>query len=99
MIEPCFLDVRVVMEIEEKHLLDLQRLGKRIRTLREERHYSQETLGFKADLHRTYVSQLELGQRNPSYTTLLKLASALSIDIVELVSKENVHVIKSEREN
>lgn len=46
---------------------------------------SQEVLSFKADLHRTYLSQLELGQRNPSYTTLLKLANALSISITELL--------------
>lgn len=65
---------------------DLKKLGRRIRLLREQRELSQEILSFKADLHRTYLSQLELGQRNPSYTTLLKLSSALSISITELIN-------------
>lgn len=64
---------------------DLKKLGRRIRYLREQREFSQELLSFKADIHRTYLSQLELGQRNPSYTTLLKLSNALSIDITELI--------------
>ncbi|MCY9529330.1 helix-turn-helix domain-containing protein [Paenibacillus alvei] len=64
---------------------ELKKLGGRIRYLREQREFSQELLSFKADIHRTYLSQLELGQRNPSYTTLLKLSSALSINITELI--------------
>lgn len=65
---------------------DLGKLGRRIRFLREKIGLSQEELSFKADLHRTYLSQLELGKRNPSYTTLLKLADALSIDITDLLN-------------
>ncbi|MCY7483764.1 helix-turn-helix domain-containing protein [Paenibacillus alvei] len=67
---------------------DLKKLGRRIRYLREQREFSQELLSFKADIHRTYLSQLELGQRNPSYTTLLKLSKALSIDIIELIKTD-----------
>lgn len=58
----------------DKYVDDLKRLGNNIRNLRERAGLSQEALGFKADLHRTYISQLELGQRNPSYTTLRKEA-------------------------
>lgn len=64
---------------------DLKKLGGRIRYLREQREFSQELLSFKANIHRTYLSQLELGQRNPSYTTLLKLSNALSVNITELI--------------
>lgn len=67
---------------------DLKKLGRRIRYYREKMELSQEELSFKADLHRTYLSQLELGQRNPSYTTLIKLANALSISITELLIDE-----------
>lgn len=55
--------------------------------LREKAGYSQEALSFKANLHRTYISQLELGQRNPSYTTLLKLANALSVSVFDLMDR------------
>ncbi|MFC4075238.1 helix-turn-helix domain-containing protein [Salinithrix halophila] len=65
---------------------DLDALGQNIRTIREKKGLSQESLSFKADLHRTYLSQLESGQRNPSYTTLLKLANALSVSIFELIN-------------
>ncbi|MFB4260943.1 helix-turn-helix domain-containing protein [Shouchella clausii] len=67
---------------------DLIKLGERIRKLREEKQYSQEVLGFKANLHRNYISSLELAQKNPTYTTLIKIASALDITVAELINKE-----------
>jgi len=76
-----------VENLNEKNL-ELIRLGERIRFLREERGYSQEALGFKAGLHRNYISSLELAQKNPTYTTLLKLAFALDITVHQLIPKE-----------
>lgn len=52
--------------------------GKVLRQLRQEAGLTQEELGFEADLRRTYVSILELGQQTPSLTTILKLAKALN---------------------
>jgi transcriptional regulator with XRE-family HTH domain len=74
--------------MENEHLDKLKILGSHIRSLREKKGYSQEALSFKADLHRTYVSQLELGQRNPSYITLMKLAQALSVSMAGIVPNE-----------
>jgi len=74
------------MDYENQYINDLKRLGDKIRELREAKGYSQETLGFKADLHRNYISSLELAQKNPTYTTLIKLATALEVTIVELIS-------------
>lgn len=51
--------------------------GKVLRRVRREAGLTQEQLGFEADLRRTYVSLLELGQQQPSLTTILKLAAAL----------------------
>lgn len=51
--------------------------GKVLRRLRLEAGLTQEQLGFEADLRRTYVSILELGQQQPSLATILKLAKAL----------------------
>lgn len=51
--------------------------GKVLRRLRKELGTSQEALGFEADLRRTYVSILELGQQQPSLATIRKLAKAL----------------------
>lgn len=83
-----FWDRGLHMNSENKYIDDLKKLGERIRFLREERGFSQEVLGFKADLHRNYISSLELAQKNPTYTTLLKLAKALTVTIHELITVE-----------
>lgn len=51
--------------------------GKVLRKLRQDAGLTQEELGFEAELRRSYVSILELGQQQPSLTTILKLAKAL----------------------
>lgn len=48
---------------------------------------TQEELGLEADLRRTYVSILELGQQQPSLESLLKLAAALKMRPGEIVDK------------
>lgn len=53
--------------------------GKVLRRLRLARDLSQEQLGLEADLRRTYISILELGQQQPSLVTILKLAAALGV--------------------
>lgn len=61
-------------------------LGAAIRALRENsREVSIETLASEADIHWTYLSQIEKGRRNPSWTVLCSLATALDISILELV--------------
>ena len=65
--------------------------GKVLRRLRLEAGLTQEQVGFEADLRRTYVSILELGQQQPSLATILKLAKALDQsgqDLVGLVEAE-----------
>lgn len=61
------------------------RFGRRLRSLREERGLSQEELAFRAGLHRTYVSSAERGERNVSLVNLDKLASALEVNLRDLV--------------
>lgn len=65
--------------------------GRVVRRLRKETGMTQEQLGFEADLRRTYVSILELGQQQPTLTTILKLAKPLkhsAQDIVGMVEAE-----------
>ena len=56
-----------------------------LRRLRTEAGYTQEQFGFEADLRRSYVSILELGQQQPSLTTILKIAKALRLPAQDLV--------------
>ncbi len=64
-------------------------LGKRIKTLREERGLSQEKFAEKCGFDRTYISLIERGKRNPSYTNLLKVAKGLEISISDLLDISN----------
>lgn len=57
-----------------------------LRELRVKKRLTQEGLSFEAGVQRTYVSILELGQQQPSLTTILKLAPALGIPAGELVT-------------
>jgi len=45
---------------------------------------SQEELAARAGLHRTYVSEVERGERNPSITSIEKLAHALEVSFTSL---------------
>jgi transcriptional regulator with XRE-family HTH domain len=52
-------------------------LGRAIRRSRERSGFSQELLAERCGLHRTYVGGIERGERNPSYTNILRIAEAL----------------------
>jgi transcriptional regulator with XRE-family HTH domain len=58
--------------------------GLAVRDLRTERGISQEHLGHLSGLDRTYVSGVERGERNPSLSSLLKLADALGTPLWEI---------------
>lgn len=60
--------------------------GSRVRARRQELGLSQEALADIADLHWTFVGQVERGRRNISLHNLLKLAAGLGIDPGELVT-------------
>lgn len=51
--------------------------GLAVRELRRTQQKTQEQLGFEADLRRTFISLIELGQQQPTLTTISKLANAL----------------------
>lgn len=58
-----------------------------IRKLREEKGWSQEELAHRADLHFTYISQIERGLKSPTLRSLGQIADALEISLSSLVKK------------
>lgn len=60
-----------------------QRVALNLRRLRVLREISQDNLALEANVERSYVGFLERGSKNPTVTTLEKIAEALSCDISE----------------
>lgn len=58
-----------------------EKVGKRIKELRNKLDISQEELGFRLGVHRTYIASLEVGKRNISIVTLEKITDALEISL------------------
>ena len=69
-------------------MIDLKALlGMRIKTERSALGISQEELAARAGLHRTYVSDVERGARNPSIASVEKLAQALKLSVSALFER------------
>lgn len=62
----------------------LWQLGRRIAFLRKEKGLSQVDLAADADMAKSYLSELELGKRNPSVLVLSRIAAALETTLEEL---------------
>jgi transcriptional regulator with XRE-family HTH domain len=62
-------------------------LGAAIKAERSALGISQEELAYRAGLHRTYVSDLERGARNPSLASVEKLARALELSVPVLFQR------------
>jgi len=70
--------------------MDVQRrLGLQIQRLRTAKGWSQEELAYRADIHRTYISGLERGLRNPTVTVVERLVKALGCTWSDLLDRTN----------
>jgi transcriptional regulator with XRE-family HTH domain len=71
--------------MKKRHVPDIrERFGDGVRSRREELRMTQEDLAGKAAIHRTYLSDIERGTRNPSLINIERLAKALALPISEL---------------
>jgi transcriptional regulator with XRE-family HTH domain len=61
------------------------RFGNNLRKVRLAKGISQENLAELANLHRTYVSSVERGERNVTLETIEKLAKALGVSMAKLM--------------
>lgn len=61
-----------------------QRLGSRIRFLREKTGLSQEKFALKIDMDRTYYASVEAGKRNIAIVNIEKIATGFNISLSEL---------------
>ena len=66
--------------------------GREIKKAREAIQKSQETLAFDAEIHRTYVSLIERGQKSPSLSVIVRLAKALKVKPSELLRRVEIQL-------
>ena len=66
-----------------------QNFGKIIKGLRQEKKISQEELGFRANLHRTYIGMIERGEKNITLENIEKLSKGLDVSMKLIFEKLN----------
>lgn len=71
-----------------------KRIGSHIKELRQRQDMTQETLSFRAEIDKTYLSEVENGKRNVSVVNLEKIILALNISITDFFDNE---IFKSKR--
>lgn len=65
-------------------------LGSRVIAFRKQAGISQEELAFRADIDRTYVSQIERGVCNPSLLVICKVSSVLGVQFMDLFENKSL---------
>jgi transcriptional regulator with XRE-family HTH domain len=61
--------------------------GRVLREIRQSRSVSQEELAARSGYHRTYIGQLERGEKSPSLRTIFNLAGSLKVSSSSIVKK------------
>lgn len=72
-----------------------RRLGLNLKKLREEQGFSQESFADHCGLHRTYISGIERGVRNPTVIILDKIAKGLKVSAGQLLEEIRAAAKKS----
>jgi len=72
------------LHMKHRKSLIQERFGDRVRSLREERGWSQERLADECKLHRTYIGGIERGERNVALRNINAIARAFDISLKDL---------------
>ncbi|MEP1781639.1 helix-turn-helix transcriptional regulator [Reichenbachiella sp.] len=63
----------------------IKKFGLILKSLREQRGLSQEALAHAINSHATHISRLENGHKQPTLTTIFKIASVLKIEPIDMI--------------
>lgn len=69
------------------HAARQQRLGRAVRAVRKAQGLTQEELAARADLHPTYISDVERGVRNPSWDVVARLAEGMRVPTTAITAE------------
>ena len=70
-----------------KYDIEIENFGKRLREIRMKLKLSQLDLELKSGINRTEISKIENGLKNIEFFTIVKLAEALEVELIELFRK------------
>jgi transcriptional regulator with XRE-family HTH domain len=70
----------------EKKSKECVAFGDSVRHLRQQLGLSQDDFAAAAGIHRTYVGGVERGERNPTLTSITRIAAALNVSASELLA-------------
>jgi transcriptional regulator with XRE-family HTH domain len=73
--------------------------GRVMKEVRVARGLSQEEAGLRADVGRRFYGELERGEANPTFATILKVSRGLEIAAAELVARAEAHLVVDDDEN
>jgi transcriptional regulator with XRE-family HTH domain len=82
---PAPVEVIAVSESPASNLDPGLRVAAQVKDIRKARHLSQRQLASRMQVPRTYISKIENGKAIPTLGSLERLASALEVDICQLV--------------
>ena len=63
---------------------EYQKLGKRIKFLREQKHLTQEKLAERAEISLDYLGKIEVCINRPGLVSVFKIANALGVEVKDL---------------
>jgi len=64
-------------------------IGKQLRAVREGHHILQKDLAMRAGLDKSYISKLERGLADPTFSTLSKISKAYNLSVPHLLTYGN----------
>lgn len=70
--------------MQKRYQEEIEKFGERLRSIRKKLGLSQLDLEIRSGLSRTEISRIENGQKNIEFMTIIRLATALEIEVVSL---------------
>lgn len=64
---------------------EVLRIGRHIRAVRERQGLTQERVFLAVPMNRSHYQEIEAGRANPTLRTLVRIAAAIGVPLVELV--------------
>ena len=77
-----YRSVDEVIKHNEKEYLIL--LGKRIREIRLQKKITQTEIAYRCGFDKSNYNTIETGKRNPTILSLIKIANALDVSLIDL---------------